>query len=146
LTGHQATVPATLAAADGAALVHLAAHGHHQPDNPLFSSLDLAGGPLMGYDMQQIRQPPPHVILSACDVGRSASRHGDEILGMAAAILHSGATTVIASVARLADRAAPDIMDRYHRALVGGSAPARALADAGTGDDTVMPFVCFGSG
>jgi len=144
LSGAAATVPATLAAADGAALVHLAAHGHHQPDNPLFSSLELAGGSLMGYDLQHLRQPPQHVVLSACEVGLSSIRHGDEILGMAAALLHAGSATVIASVTRVADHTVPEMMDRYHRGLAQGSPPARALADAST-HDVVSPFVCFGA-
>ncbi|HET8662669.1 MAG TPA: CHAT domain-containing protein [Micromonosporaceae bacterium] len=144
LSGAEATVPATLAAADGAALVHLAAHGHHQPDNPLFSSIELTGGSLMGYDLQHVHQPPQHVVLSACEVGLSSIRHGDEILGMAAALLHAGSVTVIASVTRVADHTVPEMMDRYHRGLAEGSPPARALADA-SAHDVASPFVCFGA-
>lgn len=38
LTGKTATAEATLAALDGAALAHLACHGHFRADSPLFSS------------------------------------------------------------------------------------------------------------
>jgi tetratricopeptide (TPR) repeat protein len=145
LTAAAATPAATLAAIDGSALAHLAAHGNHQPDSPLFSTLELAGGSLMGYDLHGLRQPPGHVVLSACDVGTVSVRHGDEVLGMAAALLWSGSTTVVASVARIADRTGPDIMDTYHRALRRGEPPAQALASA-TATAPVTPFVCFGAG
>ena len=58
-------------ALDGASLAHLAVHGHHDRDNVLFSSLDLADGPLMAYDVQRLTTAPRQVVLSACDVGRS---------------------------------------------------------------------------
>jgi CHAT domain-containing protein len=145
LSGDSATVAATLHGMNGAELVHIAAHGHHQPDNPLFSSLELAGGRLMGYDLPQIGRPPVHVILSACDVGRSTVRHGDEMLGLVAAMLYSGSATVVASLSQVADPTTPVTMVRYHRALAGGVPPARAIADA-TVDDPTAPFVCFGAG
>jgi len=145
LSGVDATVPATLHSMDGAGLVHIAAHGHHQPDNPLFSSLELSGGRLMGYDLQQVHRPPAHVILSACDVGRSTVRHGDEMLGLVAAMLYFGSATVVASLVRVADPAVPETMARYHRALARGMPPARAIAEA-TVHDIAAPFVCFGAG
>ena len=35
----------------------------------------------MAYDIQQLAAPPGQVILSACDVGRSVVRPGEELLG-----------------------------------------------------------------
>ena len=93
LTGDGATPAATLAALDGAGLAHIAAHGRHEPDNALFSAVELAGGPLMGHDIQRLRRTPPHVVLSACDLGLADVRPGDETLGMVAALLSSGSST-----------------------------------------------------
>ena len=145
LTGDKATVHATLAALDGAYLAHLAVHGHHDRDNVLFSSLDLADGPLMAHDIEKLRAAPKQVVLSACDVGRSVVRPGDEFLGFTAALLHVGTRTVISSVTRVGDDIAPAIMTAYHRALRKGSRPAEALAAASAVDD-LSPFVCFGAG
>jgi len=142
LYGAAATTAATLLGMDGAALLHLAAHGSHDPDNPLFSRLHLADGPLMAYDLQQLDTAPKHVVLSACDLGRAIVRAGDELLGFTAALLYAGTATVIASVARVPDEAAADLMARYHERLTGGAEPARALA-ATSGS---APFVCFGAG
>jgi CHAT domain-containing protein len=142
LHGAAATTGATLLGMDGASLVHLAAHGSHDPENALFSRLHLADGPLMAYDLQQLDTAPNQVVLSACDLGRAIVRAGDEILGFTAALLYAGTATVIASVARVPDDAAADLMARYHRALTEGAEPARALAATAY----PAPFVCFGAG
>src|SRR5204862_437442 len=62
LLTQQATVSAALQALDGAPLAHLAAHGHHDQENFLFSRIDLADGPLMAYDIQQLTAAPRHVV------------------------------------------------------------------------------------
>jgi hypothetical protein len=145
LLAESATVSDTLRGLDGTPLAHLAAHGHDDRENFLFSRLDLADGPLMAYDVQQLATAPRHVILSACDVGRSVARPGGELLGFTAALLYVGAATVISSVARVADDAAVAIMTAYHRRLADGAGPARALAEA-SALEPLSPFVCFGSG
>ncbi|MFF5296104.1 CHAT domain-containing protein [Paractinoplanes globisporus] len=141
LTGSSATPAATLAALDGAGVAHLAAHGRHEAENPLFSALDLWGGPLLGYDLPRLRRPPGLVVLASCELGLTEVRPGDESLGMASALLAAGTTTVVASVGRVADEPAADVMIGFHRALVAGRSPAVALASvaAGTG------FVCLGA-
>jgi tetratricopeptide (TPR) repeat protein len=145
LLAEAATVSATLRALDGVPLAHLAAHGHHDRENVLFSRLDLADGPLMAYDIQQLAAAPRHVVLSSCDVGRTVVRPGEEILGFTAALLYVGTTTVISSVARVADASALGTMTAYHRLLAAGARPAAALARAAL-TEPYSPFVCFGGG
>jgi hypothetical protein len=145
LTAETATVSGTLRALDGAPLAHLAAHGHHDQENFLFSRLDLADGPLMAYDIQQLNAAPRHVILSSCDVGRTVVRPGEEILGFTAALLYSGTATVTSSVTRVGDAAAVGMMTAYHRLLAAGKRPAQALAEAAL-TEPFSPFVCFGGG
>jgi CHAT domain-containing protein len=128
-----ATVGATLRALDGAPLAHLAAHGHHDQENFLFSRVELADGPLMAYDVQQLTAAPRHVVLSSCDVGRTVVRPGEEILGFTAALLYIGTATVTASVTRAGDAAAVETMTAYHRLLAAGTSPAEALAAATAG-------------
>jgi tetratricopeptide (TPR) repeat protein len=142
LTGAAATVDATLADLPESDVAHLAAHGHHAADNALFSGLELSDGLLMGYDVHAVDRAPALVVLSACDVGRHDVRPGDESLGMATALLGAGAGTVVAAVCRVADDLAPEVMKSMYAALLGGHAPAAALAagDANPG------FVCFGAG
>lgn len=95
-------------------------------------------------DLQRLRRPPSRVVLSACELGLSSVRAGDEILGMVAALLAAGSSTVIASVASPVDETVPDVMVPFHRLLAGGRDPAEALASA-TADHPESSFVCFGS-
>ena len=145
LTGAAATPAATLAALDGAAVAHLAAHGQHQAENALFSTLGLAGGPLLGYDLQRAGRAPAMVVLSSCDVGLTDVRPGDETFGMVTALLSAGSATVIASVARVADDAAMAAMVGFHREVTAGRPPAAALA-AALQEEATAGFVCFGAG
>jgi tetratricopeptide (TPR) repeat protein len=144
LTGAAATPAATLAGLDAAAIAHLAAHGQHRSENALFSTLELAGAPLLGYDLPRA-QSPPMVVLSSCDLGLTDVRPGDETFGMVTALLSAGAATVVASVARVADDSAMTVMVGYHQAVTAGRSPATALAAALDGQ-TTAGFVCFGAG
>ncbi len=145
LLSDRATIGAALRALDGAPLAHLAAHGHHDQENFLFSRIDLADGPLMAYDIQQLTAAPRHVVLSSCDVGRTVVRPGEEILGFTAALLYIGTATVTSSVTRVGDDDAVGTMTAYHRLLAAGTRPAEALARA-TASEQFSPFVCFGGG
>ncbi|HEX4720886.1 MAG TPA: CHAT domain-containing protein [Pseudonocardiaceae bacterium] len=145
LTGRRATVSATLAALDGAELVHVAAHGRFRADQPLFSAVELADGPLFAYDVQRLRRAPRLVVLSACDAGRSVVRPGGDVLGLATALLRSGTSTVIASVLPVPDRQAVGLVTALHAGLVAGSGPAEALARAQVRHGQ-LGFVCFGAG
>jgi tetratricopeptide (TPR) repeat protein len=126
---------------------HVAAHGRHSADNPLFSGLELADGPWFGYDIDQVRSIPSTVILSACELGRSTIRWGEESIGMTVAWLHAGARCVIASPAMVDDDVACEVLAATHQQLAAGAQPADALAEAMAAvDQGVAPFICFGSG
>ncbi len=128
LTGAEATVPAVTRAMARADLVHLAAHGSFRADNPMFSSLGLHDGPLTVYDLESLSRAPTTVILPACDAGRASVRHGDELLGTAAALLQVGVRTVIAPVTVVPDAGVvPPLMEELHRLIRSGTAPATAL-------------------
>lgn len=143
--GRQATTAAVLAAMDGAELVHVAAHGEFREDQPLFSAVDLSDGPLFGYDIQRLRRAPKVVVLSACDAGRAAVRPGGEVMGMAAALLRCGTTTVVASVLPVPDRRAARLVTALHDGLRSGLGMATALAQA-QATHGHLGFVCFGAG
>jgi hypothetical protein len=126
-------------------LVHVAAHGEHRGENPMFSSLSLTGGPLFAYELDQRTKVPEHVVLSACDVGRSTARAGEETLGLTTVLLQLGTACVLAGVARVHDDAAAEMMGRYHTGLARGLDAAEALCLVGSQVDTPSPFVCFGT-
>ncbi|GGM73446.1 CHAT domain-containing protein [Dactylosporangium sucinum] len=148
-TNVAATTAEVRAAAGRADVLHVAAHGTHEPDNPLFSHLDLADGPLFGYDLERLPRLPAHVVLSACELGLAGARPGDETLGMTVAMLHSGARSVVAGVALLSDAVACRVAPAHHAGLRRGLSPAAALAAAIAAlgpDEDAPPLVCFGAG
>jgi CHAT domain-containing protein/tetratricopeptide repeat protein len=148
LTGSDATSSAVLGAAAGSPLLHVAAHGVHEPDNPLFSAIELADGPLFGYDLPAPSRLPTHVVLSACELGLAEVRPGDEALGMTSALLRGGVVSAVAGVARVGDEIANPVMIAHHRAQAAGRTPAAALAEALAVADAEepVPLVCFGAG
>jgi CHAT domain-containing protein len=119
-------------------------------DSPLFSSLELADGPLNVYELQHLRRAPELVVLSSCDLATSATHPGDELLGFAAALLNMGTRTVIASTLPVPDAAAKRLMRTLHERLVAGDRPACALAAAqrliAHGESALTGFVCLGAG
>jgi CHAT domain-containing protein len=129
-----------------ATVVHVAAHGEHQAENPLFSSIRLADGPLFAYELDQTARAAEHVILSACELGQATIRPGDEALGLTSVLLHLGTRSVISGVARVHDDVAAEVMTHYHRLLAAGLDSSQALAEACAEQrDLPAPFVCFGS-
>src|SRR5581483_7538728 len=74
VTGDQATGTEFRHALAGARIAHVAAHGVHQTENPLFSSLRLADGPLFAHELDATARTPDHVVLSACELGLATVR------------------------------------------------------------------------
>lgn len=141
-------------ALNGASLAHLAAHGRVRGDNPLFSSLLLADGPMTLYDLERLERVPQTVVLAACDSARPIVRPGDELLGFSATFLSRGSRHLVASVVPIPDASTTPLMVAFHRMLAGGHPPAVALADAQQRvlqtDPAAMAaaagFVCIGAG
>src|SRR4029078_9116278 len=103
--------------------------------------------PWFGYDIDTQDSVPDVVLLSACEVGRSTLRGGEELIGMTAALLQARAQCVIASAAAINDAVAHDVLVAVHRGLADGLSPAIALAQAVVEvdpDGPPAPLICFG--
>jgi CHAT domain-containing protein/tetratricopeptide (TPR) repeat protein len=154
LHGSSATVQAITAALHRSDVVHLAAHGRVRADNPLFSSLRLADGPLTVFDLEQLDQVPSMVVLAACDSGRPVVCTGDELLGFSATLLSLGIHQLVASVVPIPDVETAPLMIAFHRQLAAGQGAAKALSQAqrqlAGGESRAMAaaagFICIGDG
>ena len=146
LQGAEAGANAVAESWDGARLAHLAAHGKFRRDNPLFSNLELADGPLTVYDLESLGRAPRVLILSACDSALSGIHPGDELMGVASALLALGSKTLIASVAPVDDEHTRALMTTLHTELGGGMRPAPALAKAQAEHPEAPAFICLGAG
>ncbi len=145
VTGSAATGAALSKAMASARVVHIAAHGVHQNENPLFSSIRLADGPLFAHELDQTAGTPEHVVLSACELGLATVRPGDEALGLTSVLLRLGTRSVVAGVARIGDDLAAETMSTYHRLLTTGRDSAAALAEATAASTEPVPIVAFGA-
>jgi hypothetical protein len=134
-----------VSALSSATVVHVAAHGQHHAENPLFSLIRLVDGPLFAYELDLTSRAAEHVVLSACELGQATIRAGDEALGLTSVLLRLGTRSVISGVARVHDDVAAEVMTRYHTALSAGVDSASALSQACAGSSTPAPFVCFGA-
>ncbi|MBX6355478.1 MAG: CHAT domain-containing protein [Micromonosporaceae bacterium] len=162
LTGAAATTQAVVGALDGARLAHIAAHGRFRADNALFSQLELADGPLTGYELERVGQSPGCIVLSACEVGQAAVRPGEELIGFTTVLLGLGTRSLVASLLPVPAERTVALMLDLHRRMLAGAGPPSALAQAqqafvagvaggeadaaGTDLATAAAFVCYGAG
>ncbi|CAN5492498.1 CHAT domain-containing protein [soil metagenome] len=141
--GTAARLRTALAEAD---LVHVAAHGSHLEQNPMFASVRMSDGPLFVYDVESSGVGADLVVLSACEVGRSTMRGGLEPVGLASGLLGLGATSVVAGLCRIPDAAARETMGLLHRELFAGRRSDEALAAAiAAGPPVAGAFVLSGT-
>jgi len=127
LTSDRARAQQVVAALADAGLAHLACHGSPRSDNPMFSSLLLADGPVTVQELHGAGVAPHRLVLASCHSGADVAYAGDEVLGFVSAMLAQGTAGVVASIAAVPDVAAVHLMLELHRGLREGLTLARAL-------------------
>ncbi|HEX5683553.1 MAG TPA: CHAT domain-containing protein [Ideonella sp.] len=126
-----ATRQAFCEAARDAELLHLACHARFRADNPTFSYLRLADGPLPMHELARVRlAAAPLVVLSACETGASRVAPGDEAVGLVRAFALAGAREVVASLWAIDDAATTALMAGLYAGLRAGRSAAAALQAA----------------
>ena len=125
LLGSAATVADTRRALRTTHWAHLAAHGHYHHDDPLASGVALTDGVLAARDLLG-GFAPRTMVLSACETGRQAATAGDELWGLARALLYAGTQTGVVSLWRVLDRTTERVMSRFYAELLTPSEPAAA--------------------
>jgi CHAT domain-containing protein/tetratricopeptide (TPR) repeat protein len=137
LVGEEATESAVWSRAGKVGMLHLAAHGHYNPFNPLFSAIYLAGDDghdgrlevheVYGLDLTAVTDL---VVLSACQTQIGELSAGDEVVGLSRAFLHAGTPSVIASLWTVDDKATALLMEHLYTHLRDGMDKAEALQQA----------------
>ena len=112
-------------------LVHLACHGSFRTDNPLFSTLAMADGPLTVYDLERVRRRCPRSSCSrrAASARRRRSTAG-RCSGCRARSVRSARRMSIAPLTPVNDERVMAVMRRFHDGLAAGLSPPAALAGA----------------
>jgi CHAT domain-containing protein/tetratricopeptide (TPR) repeat protein len=109
--------------------VHIATHGYFRQDNPMFSSIRLAGSHLSLYDIYHMRLPSELVVLSGCATGLNVVTPGDELMGLVRGLLQAGAESLVLSLWDVHDESTKDFMiGLYTRLQSGLSKPAAMQA------------------
>jgi tetratricopeptide (TPR) repeat protein len=127
LAGDAATCAAVLDTLPDVELAHVAAHGTFRSDNPLFSSLELADGPLIAHELARLPRAPRRLVLSSCDAAAATTLPGDAVLGLSAVLLGCGVRLFVAPTVEVADEATAPLMVALHRSLASGTSPGTAL-------------------
>ncbi len=119
-----------------ASILHLAAHSELNPVSPLFSRIWLASdekndGTLEVHEVYNLDlQQAALVVLSACETKLGKLNLGDDIVGLNRAFIYAGASSVIASLWPVSDRATSFLMKMFYVQLKSGKSKAGALRTA----------------
>jgi CHAT domain-containing protein len=129
LVGESATTRAVTDGLVGAPLAHIVAHGRFRHDNPLWSTIELADGPLSVYELELLDHTPPVMVLASCDSGVGGPRGGDQLLGLSHTLLRMGTRSIVASVNLVPDDPATTAaLVALHEDLARGIEPSASLA------------------
>jgi CHAT domain-containing protein len=127
---HRATRAEVMTAAPGASVIHLACHGYFEAADPFRSGVVLADGVLTAHDWLTLSLRSDLVTLSACETGRQEIRRGDEMVGLARALLQAGSASVLLTLWRVYSDATAQWMTRFYGAWASGRAARWARARA----------------
>jgi CHAT domain-containing protein len=111
-------------------IVHIATHGNHRHDSPMFSGIRLGRGYLNLYDLYQLKLSAELVTLSGCATGLNAVASGDELLGLTRGLLYAGAQSLLLSLWDVHDGSTSEFMTSFYRRLAGAQNRAEAFRDA----------------
>ncbi|MDJ1173059.1 CHAT domain-containing protein [Roseofilum capinflatum] len=142
-TGKQATETRFWQDAPTAEIIHLAAHGQFNSQQPLWSTIHLApfvgqDGNLHVHELYRLNLEAARlVVLSACETKveqfsneQEAQTVGDEIVGLNRSFLFAGAPTVLATLRVVGDRLTKELMLVFYDRLKQGNPKAQALRQA----------------
>ncbi|KAG9077601.1 hypothetical protein FRC06_008806, partial [Ceratobasidium sp. 370] len=131
LEGSRATLDAVRDAMNDHTWIHFACHASQNLDEPTTSAFHLHDGSL---DLAEIsRNPLRHArlaFLSACETATGVERLSEEAVHLAAGILMSGCSSVIATMWAVRDRDAPVVAEQVYARLFEGESSRNDAARA----------------
>jgi CHAT domain-containing protein len=121
-------------------ILHLATHGllNDQPDlsGIVLSLVDRLGQPQDGFvrlhELYNLKLAADLVVLSACRTALGKEFRGEGVVGLTRGFLYAGASSVVASLWKVDDRATAELMRHFYASMLGREAlrPASALRAA----------------
>ena len=136
LLGEHATKQAVLQAITSVSLIHLAAHGNPErgeiclsPNRATNNIPQEEDYLLTMSDISQVQLRAKLVVLSCPHSGRGEIKQ-EGVIGIARAILGSGARSVLVALWAIEDTATEQLMSRFYEHLVGGESASESLHQA----------------
>jgi CHAT domain-containing protein len=121
-------------------IIHFATHGLINNQHPELSGIVLSlvnerGQPQNGFlrlhEIYNLRLGADLVVLSACQTALGKEVRGEGLVGVTRGFMYAGAPRVVASLWRIDDRAAAELMKRFYEEMLGGGQrPVAALRAA----------------
>jgi CHAT domain-containing protein len=111
-------------------LIHVAAHGRYDHENPMFSSIQLQDGHLLACDIARSSFQTRIATLASCDSASMGQPSGWEPQGLARAFLARKSEVVIGSLWPLNDQVAEFGFAAFYHRLKGGRSVHRSLYEA----------------
>ena len=135
LIGPKATETAFVQQAGKNAILHLACHGRFDPDQPNQSGLLLVpdkqnDGYLRAAEFFGLSLKASLVTLSACETGLGRLSAGDDVVGLARAILYAGSPAILSTLWSVDDVATSDFMKAFYGSLQAGRGKAESVRRA----------------
>ncbi len=127
-------------------IIHFAAHGVFDAENPLNSALLLArdrgdDGMLRAGDLYGLSLEAELVTLSACETALGKISRGDDVVGFTRGLLYAGAGSIVSTLWKVDDLATRELMvDFYSRLMVSEKAEALRQAQLETKKKYPHPF------
>lgn len=115
---------------DSARIWHYAGHAVLRDDNPFYSYLALADGPLFAADFRLKNCKVNLVTLAACRSGEHVALPGEEATGLVRSLLEMGARNVIAGLWPVSDEATALWMEHFYEKYLSGSTISDSVRSA----------------
>jgi CHAT domain-containing protein/tetratricopeptide (TPR) repeat protein len=127
LLGKDATPRAVRSCWPRATLIHVAAHGSLQTDDPRLSGIQLSGGTWTVHDLRTVPTRAELVVLSSCHSGGSIIWGQDYEVGLLPTLFEQGPRTAVVSLWPADDQATGIFMSAFHHDLALGKSVLEAL-------------------
>lgn len=117
-------------------VLHFSCHGYFDPEDPMESGIVLAENGddepnLTADEILDLQLQADLVTVTACESGVSDRRAGDELIGLARALLFAGTPSVLVTRWRVDDLSTTLVSERFYAALLDGAlTKAEALREA----------------